>query len=277
MLPVNEADADDVDGLHAAPNAQTFLAHVSDEELSTAAKTIARNADKEKGTGPSGFTYQILSLMLADKRCLRALSELVTRALSGKISEQSMDILFAGKITCLPKPDHSLNDPKFRPVTCSEPLAALIEIIACNRFPCQEDLVDKRQAGVGSQRTGEMLVHSVRQQLEGKAGARCPHSLVCLDVSNAFGSASRSHILRAISKRPELNHLYPFIYKRLTHKTPLYTRNDEGRFVLVSKATSGVPQGDNCLLSCTLCIYVMMFWHISRTMTHVSLSLMRMI
>lgn len=166
----------------------------------------------------------------AGRRLLTSITALCRRFAHGDLPLPARDMFFSASLTALKKKDGGI-----RPIAVGNVFRRLASKLVCR--PAVRRLADELrpiQLGVGIAGGCESAAHAVRQYVHSRP--QRGDVLVKLDVSNAFNSIRRDHLLETCQSRaPELLNLAHLAYGK---PSSLYIGEN------VIPSASGVQQGD---------------------------------
>ncbi|XP_029656011.1 uncharacterized protein LOC115229886 [Octopus sinensis] len=164
----------------------------------------------------------------ASRKLLRSITNLCNRFISGSIPDFARDIFFSANLTALGKKDNGV-----RPIAVGNIFRRLSAKLLCRAIvPCLSSKFLPVQLGVGVPNGCEAAVHSIRDLTESFE----EFIVVKLDVSNAFNSIRRDHLLECC--RELVLFAYPLVHL-LYACSSILMFND----IPISSST-GVQQGD---------------------------------
>ena len=196
---------------------------------------IAR-MNRKSAPGPDGVTWRHLNFIWT--KCTDEMIILVQRYLKGELNPQSVEIINMGTVKGISKKNSSTPRPIAIPNLIFKLLASVNVYFLFNSSLVGKDFIQQ----FGSDKDGcvKAAVRVAVQLSHLALGVRGPCVAMSLDLSNAFNSVSRAHVLRALAAYPEaFTAAAPFLIQR----APLFIphANDQ---VFVIRSDTGVRQGD---------------------------------
>ena len=216
-------------------SASPLLSSVS---LARVSKIVLKRLKRGASPGLDGWSQPLLSLVIGDTLCLRAISILVLEICNGAILDPGMRAALLGsRLVAVPKP----GTDRVRPVAVGSVFLKLAAHVllspltsALRRLfsPCQFGLFVP----------GGVEAALLRVQLSLESGGD-DGVLVALDLTNAFNTRSRRVILDTLYSTPELSSLYRLVHWLYGAPTPLQFFHNKCH-VATLWSEEGVRQGD---------------------------------
>ena len=180
-----------------------------------------------------GARWEHWRVVLGTPSAVTALHELLQRVATADLPPCAADALALSKLTALNKPGGGV-----RPIAAPSLLRRLAgRLLVSTRKAELAEALGRQQFAVGTAAGAEVLSHSVRAVTEADPDL----VLLCLDARNAYGTASRSDCLEALSH--EAHELLPFAKLFCCRSSEYLFWDGTGKCHKLS-ATSGVDQGD---------------------------------
>ena len=211
---------------------------------------IVRRAANGSSRDASGWTAELLVVLLDDEECMAGLTDLIQDILNNNLNEDSRQLILLSKLIALQK----ANDPSTpRPIAIGGVLykiAALyaLELIRHQLLPIFDDI----QLGIGAPGGAARAVHALQAAFDfrGKGATG-----VFFDQKNAFNSASRSNMLLAVFSEASLAPIWKFV--EFGYGGPsLLVLVQKGEIVASILSQDGSRQGDP-LGSLLYCLFLM--------------------
>ena len=169
-------------------------------------KAVILHGCSAKAPGMSGWTYELLSAVIADDILLLEVTSMVQALLNGRVGPGTLERIRCARGIAIPKGD------SVRPIGIVEVLFNVAERICLIKVglhggpgvtTAADGALDPRQYGVGYSGGSEFVVHRTRTAvMNGK-------HVVTLDSRNAFNCPERSDILIGLLRHPCTRHLLP--------------------------------------------------------------------
>ena len=193
---------------------------------------LIRSAPRGSGNGPSGWRYEHLRALIADRQICDYLHILCSAIASSSPPKQAITLLSASRLVALPK---GVND--VRPIAIGEVLRRITAKAICSEKQTDfQSFFCPIQHGVATEGGVETIVHHVQALIE-----QHPEWVILKsDVKNAFNSISRQHMLQQICN--SFPDLYPHAFSMYGHVSSLVYTMGERTVILQSQ--EGVHQGD---------------------------------
>jgi hypothetical protein len=191
-----------------------------------------KNLPKGSAAGSSGWTNFLLRDLFDDVahhgEALGILCRVFNLLLKG---EHDVSHLTESRLVFIPKAGRS----EYRPLGIGDAWYRLLGKVVSNRIGREVGArLQPLQLGVGISGGCEIGARIPQQVLERRSG----HSVIALDLSNAFGTIRRGHIFNGLHEyAPQL---IPFFLRAYGHESSLYS--SQGEFI--GTAATGVKQGD---------------------------------
>ena len=202
--------------------------------------------------GPSGWTGEMIKILLDDAPCRQGLIILTTDICNGAIPRAAQNMLRLSKLIPLDKSGPEGQDPdnpQTRPIAIGEVFLRLAAIYVCSAL--KEELatallpINFAVGASGGSAVAVLLLRSLR---------RTGGNIMSCDFANAFNNVSRTKIFEALLGEPKLAGLLPLTYWLYGTASSLYVyRRGQSPHLITS--TTGTRQG--CVLGTALfCIAV---------------------
>lgn len=214
-------------------------------------KLILKRMCSASAPGPSGWTGELLAVLIRERECGLGIAAIVRDICNGVFEGSIRDRLTASCVIGIEKSDGSV-----RPIAMGEVLyklagmylVSMIPDAACSLFPTV-------QYGVGIPAGTEKAFHNAVVALrygpreermdvtpERKDGE--PRRIaICCDIRNAFNSISRQKIFEALEAEPKCAHMLPF-YQWAYRKPSLLLHYNGSKLIGTLSSEEGVKQGD---------------------------------
>jgi hypothetical protein len=184
--------------------------------------------------GVSGWTGEMLAVIVDDEECLRGLTQIVSDALSGQLLREVQMRLVVKRGIPLRK-----NSNAVRPVTIDEALLKLIERYGMETFS-PASAFPTIQLGVGKPGGVEKAIHLLRAATESYGNESI---LISTDIQNAYNTRDRRKIMEAVYARPEARAIWKLLHWEMTTPTVVHFYAADGSHAHQLLASQGVPQG----------------------------------
>ena len=191
-----------------------------------------KKVPRGSGAGPSGWRYEHLRLLMENLLTSDLLFEVCCLLAKGKLPSNVIPLIASSRLIALPKGNGDV-----RPIAIGETLRRLTAKVICLQLrPSFSSYFSPLQHGVATRGGSEMLVHHVQRLLEENP----EFGVLKTDVSNAFNSVSRQHLLQEVASHfPEL---YGHVKQMYGQSSPLLYFNGHNTCIIESQ--EGVHQGD---------------------------------
>ena len=164
---------------------------------------------------------------------LGALAAVCTMMLRGEMPPEHTPWITGMPLTPLKKPDGGI-----RPIAVGENLRRIVSSIELSRVMTRaRDYLVPFQIGVATKNGSEIIIDATRKWIEKMSGNN-NHTMLQLDLKNAFNLISRSVILRETKRY--LSEILPWV--RLCYANDEDSILSSGKFTL--RSHSGIHQGD---------------------------------
>ena len=233
-----------MDGLHPpGPTPQTLPACPRDApgivpEEADILRTIRRMANGAS-PGPSGWTADLLLPLLNDPSSRKAICAIITDIRNGNLQGTAKQLLLASMLIGIPKPDGGT-----RPIAMGEVFYRIAATMAVHEVA--RDIGTKlspQQLGVGV-KDGPTVAALILQSLLAPHDDAITESGFALDISNAFNTIDRAHVMNEFFKRDELDTAHKIMHFSYSENTILWLRGEHGKIVKQMSSRQGVRQGD---------------------------------
>ena len=155
----------------------------------------------------------------------------------GHIPDSAKKLVHGGSLIAIPKDE---TGSSFRPIVPSSIFSKIIELIFLKKLGNMTDLFGEHQSGCKTPNGLSNIVFSANLLM-----AENPEStLVCCDITNAFGSVRINKLLDILAANDQCAFLVPFVASTSLGERKYLARGGPG--LVAVPATSGVPQG-SCL------------------------------
>jgi hypothetical protein len=198
--------------------------------------TLIRKRRTGGAGGCSGWTPEILAVLVEDHICFQGILMLIQDIANGDIDHHSRDLLCASLLHGISKPDSK----DLRPLALGEEFLKLANLY-CYKLKEQQyaDFHEPLQFAMKTRGGCERAIQTTQAALE----VNEDHIAIHLDIINAYGTSDRGQMLEAVYSQPHLLHtwrLYDFSYGR---PSQLLLRH-RGKIVHSFISENGVKQGD---------------------------------
>jgi hypothetical protein len=218
--------------------------NLSDPQESKHFSRFIHSLNRGSAPGISGWTGDMMVLLLTNKICRWGLAQLLTDIVNGRLPEEAKQYILPSHLIALPKDDN-----RIRPISIGEIFyrAAAAFAIEASADVLAEVMTDV-QFGVGVPAGCEQAVHQLRHMLTRKNKSPVIHDQfhagIAVDFTNAFNERNRDDILKALYNEEQLQPLWKLAHWSYSTPSDLWTRNAEENMISVLQSTSGVKQGD---------------------------------
>ena len=198
--------------------------------------TLIRKRRSGGAGGCSGWTPEILAVLVEDHICFQGILMLTQDIANGDIDHHSRDLLCASLLYGIPKPDSQ----DLRPLALGEEFLKLANLY-CYKLKEQNysESFEPLQFAMKTRGGCERAIQTTQAVLEADEENIAIH----LDIINAYGTSDRGKMLDAVYSQSHLLHtwrLYNFGYGR---PSQLLLRH-KGKIVHSFTSENGVRQGD---------------------------------
>jgi len=216
-------------GLPVGDGARTEVRVSAVDLLDTCAQ-----APRQSAAGVSGWTYDLVRSVVADRTCADLGARLLTCMANGRL--QDAELWLRSRLVLLPKQTGGV-----RPLAVGEAWTRLLgRALAKRASPKAKEFLVPQQLGIAVPGGVEVAAHLVQvaaQAVQQQEAEGEDLVIQTVDFSNAFNTVNRAAIATEISTHlPELRAYVEWAYGRAA---PLYVGTEH-----VVSATSGVRQGD---------------------------------
>jgi hypothetical protein len=193
--------------------------------------------------GPSGWTGELLAVLIDSNDCLTGLSYIIQDIANNRLEPHARDLLTQSKLFAIPK---SESDPTPRPLAIAEPLLKLANLYQLEGLsePLSA-LLGPLQEAVCSPSGCERVIHVLNAALEARSTSVDSLPVVLLaDASNAFQRVPRVEVLSQLFLNSDLSALHgiaSFTYGSPSSLVSLLADNSIERI----SSEEGVKQGCN--------------------------------
>lgn len=200
---------------------------------------LISSADNGSAPGLSGWSYQMVRVLLADRDCRTGLATLIQDISNNAIHSQAKEYLLPSKLIALPKANCGI-----RPIGVGE-VFYRIAALRANSLVIEQaaKILLPIQYGVGVSGGCQQVIHQLQHVLE---QASDPVAALAVDFHNAFNTRHRGDILRALYTEEALRPIWKIADFAYSAPSPLYTLSNNKWTATLLSAT-GVRQG--CPLS----------------------------
>ena len=222
------------------PEDAPIIAGIAVQELRCASRRLAKGVSP----GPTGTTDSIVRLLIDDEPCCNSLCHMMSDLINGFLSRQVLQRLNRARLVAIDKPNGGV-----RPVAIGEIFSKLAGIILLQRYEKSlEPLFAPMQQGVFSQAGCERIVHKLRDRwLDG-------HSILTVDMQNAFNSPSREEIAKCVFAFATLKPFQRFFAAEYSNASELLFYGSDGSLTDIIMISAGVRQG-SALASLYFCVF----------------------
>lgn len=206
----------------------------------------------ENGTkpGPSGWTGEIVAVLLKRESCLAGLIKLVSVIINGSItSELIQRMLVSSKIVPLEKSNNSV-----RPIAMGEVFTKLAGYYLLHIVePHISKVFPTIQLGVNTKSGVEKATHALQTGIDSIMHHASQHNqlhpmlqpmMLCIDFKNAYNNRNRNIIYDELAKRTELKPLHNYYHFTYATSTPSLLYNSQLKLSACIENLDGVRQGD---------------------------------
>ena len=207
------------------------------------ARIIKSRLANGSAAGPSGWTGELLAVLIDSNDCLTGLSYIIQDIANNRLEPHARDLLTQSKLFAIPK---SETDPTPRPLAIAEPLLKLANLYQLEGLsePLSA-LLGPLQEAVCSPSGCEKAIHVLNAALEARSSAVESLPVVLLaDASNAFQTVPRVEVLSQLFLNSDLSALHgiaSFMYGSPSSLVTLLADNSIERI----SSEEGVKQGCN--------------------------------
>jgi hypothetical protein len=228
------------DKLPAPPVDRPKLAAISDEDMRKQVKYLANGSAADV----HGYTGELIKLLASDDLCLAAIKAITLAILNNELMDDECHArVNVAEQIAVRKPGQPAD--KLRPICLPSHFLKLadrmgLSLVSPSQF---QKVFGDMQLGVGSAGGSEKAVHLLQLMHDMGKQQRDEYIMVNIDYRNAFNSATRFHIGKALYDRPELKqlrNLFRFAYGK---PSLLLMYNKDGRLQGVLESLLGVKQG----------------------------------
>jgi len=186
--------------------------------------------------GPSGWTADLLAVLVRDADCATALSYLITDIINGNIPARARARLLACRLIAVP------NGTSFRPIGVNDAFYKLAASIAVSSVVQRHSatLFPRVQLGIGVKGGVETAVHSTQAALLSSPD----HFTLKLDFRNAFNTRRRSVMASALYSHPCTRPLWALFRFAYGAPSPLLYYGADRKLIECVPSAEGVRQGD---------------------------------
>ena len=197
---------------------------------------VIRRAANGSGPSPSGWTGELVKVLLDDNDCMRGLAALLTDIRNGALDARAKNYLLGSRLLAHPK-----GQDKVRPIAIGSlfyKLAALHLIV-----PMGEELAailqPCSQFGVGVPGGVEIVGHLLQELLlrPGNCG-------FAADFRNAFNEVDRAHLLSEVFADSSFKQMWRMVHWAYSDTSPLWILGKDGKLKATLHSENGVRQGD---------------------------------
>ena len=219
---------------------------VTEALVMQAVEKLARGA----APGLDGWTRELVLPLTRNETATKGLATLVEDIVNGCVTTWTRKTLSTVEITPLSKPGNKMAVRPITPESCILKLAGTAMLIK-NKEEVRKAIAPQ-QYGM---RDIEKAIHVAR----GLAEVR---HMIALDLTNAYGSIDRAHIMNTLYDHRNLSDFWALAYMTLGEENTAVLMDEDGGIMNVFKSTRGVRQG-SVLAPFFFCLAID---HIVRTM-----------
>ena len=197
--------------------------------------TNLRRARKGAAPGPSGYTSEVLRLVLDDEGATSQFVAVATRIAHADLPPQITQALGLGRIVALQKPNG-----RVRGIVVGDLLRRLVARCLAQTYAPQIHTACKPHQFALSTRAGtEAIVHA----LTAAAESNPTHTILSVDGVGAYDTISRASMLQGLIAVPEANCCLPFVRQFYTAPSTYISHDSAGQPHSIVQAEGG-EQGD---------------------------------
>ena len=197
--------------------------------------TNLRRARKGAAPGPSGYTSEVLRLVLDDEGTTNQFVAVATRIANADLPPQISQALGLGRIVALQKPNG-----RVRGIVVGDLFRRLVARCLAQTYAPQIHATCKPHQLALSTRAGtEAIVHA----LTAAAESNPTHTILSVDGIGAYDTISRASMLQGLLAVPEANCCLPFVRQFYTTPSTYIWHDATGQPHPITQAEGG-EQGD---------------------------------
>ena len=198
--------------------------------------TNLRRARKGAAPGPSGYTSEVLRLVLDDEGATSQFVAVATRIANAELPAQITEALGLGRLVALQKPNG-----RVRGIVVGDLLRRLVARCLAQTYAPQIHTACKPHQFALSTRAGtEAIVHA----LTAAAESNPTHTILSVDGIGAYDTISRASMLQGLLTVPEANCCLPFVRQFYTAPSTYIWHDSAGQPHPIVQAEGG-EQGDD--------------------------------
>lgn len=203
----------------------------------TRVASLVKQLNNGSASGPSGLSFEMLSLLVNDNTCLTGIARIVDDCVNGRLTQQFKPYLLSSQLIGIAKPNGGL-----RPIAMNECIMKLASCYALSTVDVNNLPFADIQFGVKRAVGIEEMIHSLREELtvtnQNNAG-------MVIDFKNAFNAVDRATVLKTLYSHSALSGLWRIADFAYSQPTALYSRcTSTNRFMQSLMSEEGVRQGD---------------------------------
>ena len=198
-------------------------------------KQLVRQLANGAAPGPSGWTGEMLRTLLRDKECVDGLVKIVELLRNGAMPPELKPYLTASRLIPLSKPNRDI-----RPICVGEVLHKLAAKHAGAAIKKPLTALLEKHVQLDESPGGSEIAVNVIQATT--TNTHKPLAALCLDITNAFPTVDRAHVLSETYSHPSLSACFNFVAWSYDSPAPLWLR-DHSSVVARLSSTQGVKQG----------------------------------
>ena len=200
---------------------------------------IVRLRCRAAAPGPSGWTEELLEVLLADADTATPLAKMLTDIANGEVASCVARRLRASRLVPIPKKQKGL-----RPVAVGEVFVRVVGALLLESLSDYIKILLPLQFGCMAENGCEQIVHDLRRFLSSAGIANA--SFLTIDCVNAFNSISRAEIARILYRDPKLRPLWAIFDMLYSVPGELLTKTKtaDGLLNQTFLSQEGTRQGD---------------------------------
>ena len=201
-----------------------------------------RRLSNGSAPGLSGWTGDMLTVLLSSRDCKRGLARLICDINNGTLPESAKQYLLPSHLIGIPKSNGSI-----RPISMGEVFYRAAALYGISQVTeAAASILSPIQFGVGVPAGCEQAVHRLQHLL-----TQCqPQRLagIAVDFKNAFNERNRDDILQSLYAEPALEPIWKLAHWAYSSPSPLWIRECDGEGKMIQphqlQSKVGVKQGD---------------------------------
>ena len=197
--------------------------------------TNLRRARKGAAPGPSGFTAEVLRLVLDDDATTQHFVAVATSLAKAEVPHQVSQAIGLGRVVALQKPNG-----RVRGIVIGDLLRRLVSRSLAQTYASHFHTACMPHQFALSTRTGtEAIVHALTAATE----ANPQHTILSIDGIGAYDTISRTSMLEGLRRVPDANRCLPFVRQFYAQPSTYVWQDSNGRPHPITQAEGG-EQGD---------------------------------